>query len=65
MSVYANFNDENFSDTLTNDIVSFHQLALLSCFIHGVLKMIPGIVFRRGITFRLGVKFRHIMQSVA
>ena len=26
ISVYAIFNDQNFTDTLTNDIVSFKQL---------------------------------------
>ena len=26
MSVYAVFNDQNFNDTLTNNIVSFEQL---------------------------------------
>ena len=26
ISVYATFNDQNFNDTLTNDIVSFEQL---------------------------------------
>ena len=26
ISVYANFNDQSFNDTLTNDIVSFEQL---------------------------------------
>ena len=27
ISVYAIFNDENFNDTLNNDIVSFEQLS--------------------------------------
>ena len=26
ISIYTNFNDQNFNDTLTNDIVSFEQL---------------------------------------
>ena len=29
ISVYAIFDDQNFNDTLTNDIVSFEQLALV------------------------------------
>ena len=29
ISVYAIFNDQNFDDTLTNDIVSFNQLGLV------------------------------------
>ena len=28
ISIYAIFNDQNFNDTLTNDIVTFEQLGL-------------------------------------
>ena len=33
ISIYAIFNDENFNDTLTNDIVSFDQLDLILSFV--------------------------------